>query len=853
MYKQLLITVCFLGGFSLHSQNFLAPTTNDFGLTNVGQSFSTVSLGDLDNDGDLDLISGSVSIGFIYYENTGSVGAPMYAAAQNNPFNLVKPSNGFFTPLFVDLDNDGDLDIMSSNNFGNFYYYENIGNATTPNFAAQVLNPFNLFAVGGALHPRFGDLDSDRDLDIIFGVNNASSVIYRYYENIGSNTNPNYANPINNPFNLSWTSTNNPSPGGTIPFLVDLDNDGDLDLLSGLNDGNFYYFQNIGTPTSPSFSNQIDNPFNLTTGTGGIFDIFDLNNDGDLDILSGTGGDFSFFENTPAPPVTLIPDSNFEQYLIDQGIDTGALLDGQVLTSDIEIVDMVDLTALEISDLTGIEDFIALETLTLEGNPALASIDISALTNLTTLNVKDTGLLFLDVSNNISLINLDVGGLTISSIDLSPLTSLISLSADNTTFANIDISNNLLLEIFSASDAGLFDINLNNNAALTELNLSDNSLVNIDVTDNVNLQILNVSSNSLETLDIVQNANLTSIFASNNNLELAFMANGNNAVITGENFDLTNNPNLTCIAVDDANFADTNWPNKDADATYSENCLAVWTVYTTDTIFDEAIINSGADTNNDGEISYQEAQEYTDNINFSGLGINDVTGLEAFTNANIVDLSDNLIEDINTYLLSDSFIIELEFPTGRVNHDAVRRPKIRVKSLNVSNNNLREVDMSNKEGMESLNVSGNDLESLTLAPGTALTTRSTDNLTFMDARMNANLGCIQVNDVASAQGQASWFLDPGASYSTDCESALSANSFSLDDALNIGPNPTTNIIEITSPNHINLKSISLYSLNGQLLVSTNSNSLNIEGYGIGLYLLRIETDQGTLVKKIIKN
>ena len=64
---------------------------------------------------------------------------------------------------------------------------------------------------------------------------------------------------------------------------------------------------------------------------------------------------------------------------------------------------------------------------------------------------------------------------------------------------------------------------------------------------------------------------------------------------------------------------------------------------------------------------------------------------------------------------------------------------------------------------------------------------------------------------------------------------------------------SSDIIEINAPNHINLNSISLYSLNGQQLVSTNSNSLNIEAFGIGLYLLRIETDQGILVKKIIKN
>ena len=48
------------------------------------------------------------------------------------------------------------------------------------------------------------------------------------------------------------------------------------------------------------------------------------------------------------------------------------------------------------------------------------------------------------------------------------------------------------------------------------------------------------------------------------------MANGNNTNFT--TFNATNNPNLSCIQVDDATYSTTNWTDIDATASFSENC-----------------------------------------------------------------------------------------------------------------------------------------------------------------------------------------------------------------------------------------------------------------------------------------
>jgi len=74
-----------------------------------------------------------------------------------------------------------------------------------------------------------------------------------------------------------------------------------------------------------------------------------------------------FFININLAQTTAIPDEVFEQALIDLGIDSDGTINGQVLTSDIENVVELDFESVfftdYITDLTGIEDFTALEIL----------------------------------------------------------------------------------------------------------------------------------------------------------------------------------------------------------------------------------------------------------------------------------------------------------------------------------------------------------------------------------------------------------------------------------------------------------------------------------------------------------
>jgi hypothetical protein len=170
---------------------------------------------------------GSTS-GFYYYQNTGSAAAPSFGTPAFNPFGLngTLPISEFAVGRFVDLDNDGDDDYlaMSFNNSG-FRYYQNTGTASSPQFAAPVINPFglNTSGLGNLAFVEVGDLDLDGDFDIIASEYDYGN--WTVYTNNGTALTPSFAAPSTNPFGLS--------AGGFLSMfdLADLDADGDLDLF----------------------------------------------------------------------------------------------------------------------------------------------------------------------------------------------------------------------------------------------------------------------------------------------------------------------------------------------------------------------------------------------------------------------------------------------------------------------------------------------------------------------------------------------------------------------------------------------------------------------------------------------
>jgi hypothetical protein len=135
---------------------------------------------------------------------------------------------------------------------------------------------------------------------------------------------------------------------------------------------------------------------------------------------------------------TGIPDANFEQALIDLGYD--AALDGSVLTANISSVTSLNLYSLNISDLTGIEDFTALTYLVCDWNQ-LTSLDVSQNTVLSILDCGWNQLTFLDVSGATALAGLNCDNNNLTSLDLTQNTALDVLDCHTNQLQCLNVKN----------------------------------------------------------------------------------------------------------------------------------------------------------------------------------------------------------------------------------------------------------------------------------------------------------------------------------------------------------------------------------------------------------------------------
>lgn len=200
------------------------------------------------------------------------------------------------------------------------------------------------------------------------------------------------------------------------------------------------------------------------------------------------------------PNVVTIPDNNFLNALIELGVDTNG--DGIISPAEAEVITFLDVSEDSISNMTGIEAFVYLDTLICSFN-MLNSLDLSS----------NPALRFIDCNNN---------GLT--SLDVSNCTALEHLACESTfggkrnSLTSLNVSNNIALEYLSCGHNQLTSLNVANNTALNDLHCSGNQLTSLDVTNNNLLSRFDCSRNQLTELDVSNNTTLKSFYCYHNQL-----------------------------------------------------------------------------------------------------------------------------------------------------------------------------------------------------------------------------------------------------------------------------------------------------------------------------------------------
>ncbi|WP_417856749.1 immunoglobulin domain-containing protein [Xanthomarina gelatinilytica] len=273
---------------------------------------------------------------------------------------------------------------------------------------------------------------------------------------------------------------------------------------------------------------------NLQNGnnTNFIANNFNATNNPSLECIQVDNATYSFTNWTNLDPQTsfstdcsntttiAIPDTNFEQALIDLGFDTNGL-NGNILETNAlavtqlyinDPINNVNLPNVNttISDLTGIEAFTNLTRLVAMDN-SLTSINVTQNTALEWLYLGNNQLSTIDISSNLALIRLNIIDNNFSNIDVTNHTALAQLYIGGNNFSNIDVSNNLNLERLSANDNQLTSMNVAGNTLLKRLELQNNQIPTIDVTNNTALEVLYLENNQLTSVDVSQNTSLLNL------------------------------------------------------------------------------------------------------------------------------------------------------------------------------------------------------------------------------------------------------------------------------------------------------------------------------------------------------
>lgn len=464
-----------------------------------------------------------------------------------------------------------------------------------------------------------------------------------------------------------------------------------------------------------------------------------------------------------------IPDANFKAYLVgNASINTNG--DAEIQVSEASAYSgQLNCYSLGISDLTGIEAFVNLTAVFCNNND-LTTLDLSANTALTSVHCSNNNLTSLNLGMNTVLTDLSCGRNNLTSLDLALITALVTLDCSSNSLTvldvttnglleilycyynpitNLDLSQNTVLEKIDISDCNLVTINLNNNINLTNVSVINVPLDSLILNNNTALEVLRVGRNKFATVDVSNNTNLT-WFASfigenllyldlSNNPALEILdlrrnkmiwlnlANGNNSILTGLSLD--ENPNLTCIQVDDVAYSVANWTNLvDPASSFNTNCGACILNIPDANLKAALVANTAININGDTEIQCEEAVNYTGVMNVSSLNISDMTGMDAFVKMTELNCSGNQIDTL-----------ELTNMLNLTTLDISNNPALLY--LNCGGNNLSTLNVTNNTALINLSAYSNNLSALDVSSNTNLEILNCggNNLSVLDVSGNTNL------------------------------------------------------------------------------------------------------------------
>ncbi|WP_406684090.1 T9SS type A sorting domain-containing protein [Seonamhaeicola sp. MEBiC1930] len=440
---------------------------------------------------------------------------------------------------------------------------------------------------------------------------------------------------------------------------------------------------------------------------------------------------------------TYVPDDNFEQALIDLGYDTG-VLDDYVPTANIEMLTMLDVSGNGISDLTGIEDFMALLNLNCSNN-TLSELDISNIVNLTVIDCSNNLLIDLDVTETPNVISLNISNNQITELDASLISLLQSFNCDGNAIIELDVTTNTALTNLSCASNLLEILNLQNgaNASLTNLNAQSNPNLSCIQTDS-GTEPAGVTWFKDATTAYAIDCHFGETYVPDDNFEQALIDLGYDVQPSDDYVPTANIENRTFLDVSGKEIADLTGIE---DFENLRNLVISNNVLTGIDLSNNLLLQTLVASNNE-----LLNLDFMVNTNLIQLNVSN-------NSLSVINVNSNLnLEDIN---VEGNMLAVLDVSA-----------LINLKVLNCSSNQLTALNVTSNPNLIILYCQANSFtqDSLNLQNG------ANETLTKFSATSNPDLSCILVDDpvavISNIDGTYDeWYKDPTANYQSICDDA----------------------------------------------------------------------------------